>query len=243
MRARKDFVPVYYQLAEDIKRQIESGKLKEGDAIPSESQLVSEYRTSRVTVRRGLALLLEAGLIETVRGKGNFVAKPRFNQATLIFNEAGLTGEKKFRFKLLEVKLIKAGGEIASGFGIPEGTKIFMIKRLISGQDGPAGIDVKYLPYLKGKPLLEKEIEYADFPELVARHTDVMIHKIERIISAGSVAPEEAEMLKTAPGHPALCVTQLFYGKEDRLLGISRTVYRGEAFELKTVSYPFSGKM
>lgn len=243
MRAKKDFIPVYYQLAEDIKRQIESGRLKEGDAIPSETQLASEYRTSRVTVRRGLALLLEAGLIETVRGKGNFVAKPRFDQATLTFSETGPEKSKKFSFKLLEVKRIEAEKEIASAFGVPEGTKVFLIKRLISGQDGPAGIDTKYLPYLKGKPLIEKEIEYADFPELVARHTDVMIHKIERTISAGSVTVDEAQMLKVEPGHPALCVTQLFYARGDKLLGMSRTVYRGEAFVLKTVSYPFSGKM
>ncbi|MCL6477289.1 MAG: GntR family transcriptional regulator [Peptococcaceae bacterium] len=243
MKAKKDFTPVYYQLAEDLKQQIESGELKPGDMIPSESQLVNEYGASRVTVRRGLALLLEAGLIETVRGKGNFVAQPKLNQVTLTFRENDSVKENKLIYKLLEIKRIKADPEIAARLDVLESTKVFMIRRLINGKNGPAGIDVKYLPYLKGKPVLENEIEYADFPEIVARHTDVTIHKIEMKISAVPLLPEEAELLKTVAGHPALCVVQGIYAKDGKSLGISKTVYRGETFELNAVSYPYSGKM
>lgn len=243
MKAERDFVPIYYQLAEDIKQQIVSGELKPGDAIPSESQLVNDYGVSRLTVRRGLALLLEAGLIETVRGKGNFVAKPKLNQATLEFKERGVAGEDELSFKLLEVKRVKAEGKIAAKLSVPEGTKVFTIKRLLVGENGPVGIDVKYLPYLKGKPVLENEIEYADFPEIVAKHADVMIYKIERAISASLLLPEEAQILKTEPGKPALCVIQVIYAKDETPLGISKTIYRGETFELKSVSYPYAGKM
>lgn len=243
MKAKRDFIPVYYQLAEDLKQQIESGELKPGDVVPSETQLVNEYGISRVTVRRGLALLLEAGLIETVRGKGNYVAKPRLNQVTLTFKENDSVKENKLSYKLLEVKRINTGTEIAAVLDIPEGTKVFMIRRLINSESGPAGIDVKYLPYLKGKPMLENEIEYADFPEIVAKHTDVTIHKIEMGISATPLMPEEAELLKTVAGHPALCVVQRFYAKDGKPLGISKTIYRGETFELNAISYPYSGKM
>lgn len=243
MKTNRDFMPVYYQLADDLKQLIESGELKPGDAVPSESQLVTEYGISRVTVRRGLAILLEAGLIETIKGKGNFVAKPKLNQVTLTFKENDSLKENRFNYKLLEVKRVTADPQLAGKLGMPDGTKVFMIKRLIKGQDGPAGIDLKYLPYLKGKPMLENEIEYADFPEIVARHTDVTIHKIEMGISAVPLMPEEAEQLKTVTGHPALCVTQAIYAKDGKALGISKTIYRGETFELNAVSYPYSAKV
>lgn len=243
MKVRENFMPVYYQLAEDLQRQIETGVLKPGQMVPSESQLCIDYGISRTTVRRGLALLLESGLIETIRGIGNFVAKPKMNQATLTFEETANVKDIEVKDKLLEVKRIKAVGEIAARFNIAEGKKVFMIRRLIYGENDPIGIDVKYIPYLKGKPLLEKEIEYADFPEIVATHSDVMLHKIERTISACPLMPEEAELLKTDAGHPALCVIQVIYSKEEQPLGFSKTVYRGETFELKTVSFPYSGKM
>jgi GntR family transcriptional regulator len=241
LKNREDFVPAYYQVADDLKGQIESGTLKPGDMIPSEFRLGAEYGISRMTVRRGLALLLESGMIKTIRGKGNFVARPNWRQATMTFEEDALAGDQKAKFKLVEISITKAEGEIAAKLAVPEGTKIFMIKRLISSESGPVGIDIKYIPYLKRKPILENEIEYAYFPDIVANHTDIMIYKIERCISATSLQPDEAKILQTDMGHPVLCITQAIYAKNEKPLGISKTIYQGDAFGLKTVSYPYSG--
>ncbi|MDQ7093571.1 GntR family transcriptional regulator [Desulfosporosinus sp. PR] len=243
MKTNRDYMPVYYQLADDLKQQIESGELKPGDAVPSESQLVGDYGISRVTVRRGLAILLEAGLIETVKGIGNFVAKPKLNQVTLTFQETGLPNENKLTSKLLEVKRISADDLTAGKLGVFQGTKVFRIRRLINGDAGPVGIDMKYLPYIKGQPILENEIDYADFPAIVAQHTNVTIHKIEMRISATPLSLENAQLLETVAGHPALCVHRAFYAKDGRILGFSQTIYRGEAFELSGVSYPYSAKV
>lgn len=243
MKTNRDFMPVYYQLADDLKQQIEAGELKPGDAMPSESQLVSEYGISRVTVRRGLAILLEAGLIETVKGIGNFVAKPKLNQVTLTFQENDPLNENSFQYRLLEVKRISADETIAGKLGVGQGTKVFLIRRLIHSDSGPVGVDMKYLPYIKGQPVLENEIEYADFPAIVAKHTNVTIHKVEMKISATPLTAEEGELLKTQAGHPALCVHRAFYAKDGRTLGFSKTLYKGEAFELSAVSYPYSAKV
>lgn len=243
MKTNRDFMPAYYQLADDMKQQIESGELKPGDAIPSESQLVSEYCISRVTVRRGLAILLEAGLIETVRGIGNFVAKPKLNQVTLNFQEDNFLQQSSLNYKLIDVKRKGADDIIAGNLGIFEGTKIFMIKRLIKGENGPIGIDLKYLPYIKGKPMLENEIEYADFPAIVAKHTNVTIHKIDLKISATPLSIEEAELLMTDVGYPALSVQRAFSAKDGKIIGYSKTIYRGDRFDLSAVSYPYSAKV
>lgn len=243
MKADRDFMPIYYQLADDLKQLIESGQLKPGDSVPSESQLVNEYGVSRVTVRRGLAILLEAGLIETIKGKGNFVARPKLSQITLEFREGTFVRENQLSYKLLELKRTRVDNALAEKLNVPEGNKVFFMKRLIKGENGPIGIDTKYLPYLKGKPMLENELEYADFPEVVAKHTDVTIHKIEMSISAAPLMPEEAELLATVTGHPALSIKQLIRAKDGRTLGLSNTTYRGESFELNAVSYPYSAKV
>ena len=240
MRAKENFLPVFYQLAEDLKTQIELGELKPGDQIPSEPQLGEVYGISRMTVRRGLALLTEAGIIQTVRGKGNFVAEPRLNRLTLHFKENQSADEKQLRPKLLEVKSVSGVSFAAEMLNLPEGAKVIMIKSLIIGEKGPVALDVKHLPYIKGKPLLENEIEYADFPDIVARHTDVVIHKIEMNISSTVLQPEEALLLKAAPGFPALKVTRVIYSRDEKPLGISSVTYRADMFQLKAVSYPYS---
>ena len=66
--------PIYDQIVSQVKAQILSGKLKEGDALPSLRALAKDLRISVITTKRAYADLEAAGLIETVPGKGSFVA-------------------------------------------------------------------------------------------------------------------------------------------------------------------------
>jgi DNA-binding GntR family transcriptional regulator len=67
----------YSKITEDLHRRILDGRLKPGDRMPSEMELVREYGVSRWTVREAMAVLMQVGLIETVHGKGRFVAERR----------------------------------------------------------------------------------------------------------------------------------------------------------------------
>jgi len=69
-------VPVYRQLAAIIRERIESGDLKPGYPVPSESQLTGEHGVSRDTVRKAMDILRGEGRIVTVQGKGSYVAEP-----------------------------------------------------------------------------------------------------------------------------------------------------------------------
>ena len=66
--------PIYAQITRQIKQQILSGQLHEGDALPSIRLLAKELRISVITTKRAYSDLEEAGFIETVQGKGCFVA-------------------------------------------------------------------------------------------------------------------------------------------------------------------------
>lgn len=67
-------VPLYQQLADRLREQIAAGTLPANRPIPSENTLQQTYGVSRDTARHAIALLREAGLVVTVRGKGTFVA-------------------------------------------------------------------------------------------------------------------------------------------------------------------------
>ena len=67
--------PQYKRIAADLRTQIESGDLRPGDPLPSESQLAEQYATARGTARHALAELEGAGLVESVHGKGRFVRR------------------------------------------------------------------------------------------------------------------------------------------------------------------------
>ena len=66
-------VPIYEQIEEQIKSQILSGELAEGDALPSMRVLAKELKISIITTKRAYEDLERDGFIESITGKGSFV--------------------------------------------------------------------------------------------------------------------------------------------------------------------------
>lgn len=66
--------PIYVQITRQIKQQILSGQLHEGDALPSIRLLAKELRISVITTKRAYEDLEAAGFIVTQPGRGSFVA-------------------------------------------------------------------------------------------------------------------------------------------------------------------------
>lgn len=67
--------PMYQQIAEDLRAQIESGALEQGAQLPTEIELRDRYSASRNTVRDAIKRLTSQGLVETRPGQGTFVTR------------------------------------------------------------------------------------------------------------------------------------------------------------------------
>ena len=67
-------VPVYEQLIDQIKQEIISGGLTEGEALPSVRNFANDLKISALTVKKAYDRLEEEGFVITVHGKGSYVA-------------------------------------------------------------------------------------------------------------------------------------------------------------------------
>lgn len=68
-------LPPHRQIAAWITTMIESGDLRPGQRIPSETDIVGEFGVARTTARRAVAYLRGEGVIVTVQGRGSYVAE------------------------------------------------------------------------------------------------------------------------------------------------------------------------
>ena len=66
--------PIYEQIANQIKGMIIKGELEEGEALPSIRALAKDLQISVITTKRAYEELEKEGFIETMQGKGSFVA-------------------------------------------------------------------------------------------------------------------------------------------------------------------------
>jgi GntR family transcriptional regulator len=71
----RSLVPPWRQVADDLRRRIESGEFPPGSMLPSLTSLAEHYQIGRTTARKAVGALREAGLVETVRGWGVFVSQ------------------------------------------------------------------------------------------------------------------------------------------------------------------------
>ena len=67
--------PIYLQIKNQVKSQIISGDLQVGDKLPSIRFMAKELRISMITAKRAFDELEAEGFIDSVQGKGNFVAR------------------------------------------------------------------------------------------------------------------------------------------------------------------------
>ncbi|MEU8227649.1 GntR family transcriptional regulator [Kribbella sp. NPDC048915] len=66
---------LYERICAHVLEQLRRGALRPGDRVPSEMELATQFAVSRITSKRALEVLREAGLVERIRGKGTFVVR------------------------------------------------------------------------------------------------------------------------------------------------------------------------
>lgn len=228
--------PVYIQIVEDIKKKINSGELESGDGIPSEASLCAEYGASRMTVRKGLAILASEGYIFSIPGKGNFVQKPELNKYTIYYDEMNNSINSVDKTKLLEVNIIMPDEKLADSLQITRNKNVIMLRRLFYTDGAPVAYDVKYLLYHKGMPIVEKEIAHATFPEMLSKSMPLFALKKELTVYAQIPDSETKRLLNIYDDLALLVVEQKLYNSENKPMGLGITYYRGDYIKLQGIS-------
>lgn len=95
--------PIYEQIVEQMKFHVMKGHLQSGDAIPSVRKLALELKITPGTVAKAYQELEHQGIIETIRGKGTFIA----GKLEIKVDEAKVTEiKKRLRTELMELKMM-----------------------------------------------------------------------------------------------------------------------------------------
>src|SRR6266850_7472114 len=81
MEIGKSPAPKYQQIYRALECEIQSGRWKRGDRLPSEAQLVRQYGASRITVGRAVRDLQLAGMVERRAGSGSYVKARSLSEA------------------------------------------------------------------------------------------------------------------------------------------------------------------
>ena len=147
--------PMYQRIAEDLRKQIESGKLRPGEQLQTETEMGKRFAASRTTVREAIKRLTTLGLVETKAGLGTFVAKkiePFVTVLTVYSKAPGGAGVEQFQEKKepnkssLNVGMEKASAIVGDHLQLSEGSAVVSRRETRAIDEIPWTLQTSYYP-------------------------------------------------------------------------------------------------
>lgn len=219
-------VAMYKQLTNIIMSQIESGLLRPGDKIPSESELLKKYGVSRITVRAAITELVDDGILVRSQGKGTFVASPKTEYQAydhIGFTRSCLLAGKTPSTKLLKSELVYPPMSVKKFLNLEEDEKVIMTERLHSIDGEPISIETNHYP-MSFSFLLNENLERSLF-ELLQEKYHISVAHSERTLEVCFPNAYEAKILNIKPTTPLLLFKDKQTDSEEKPLFTSKQVY------------------
>lgn len=224
--------PLYVQLRKRIESGISSGFLVPDMPLPPERDIASLTGLSRVTVRKAIAELVEKALVVQKQGSGSFVApaRPRVEQTLsrlTSFTEDMARRGFRSAVRWLERGLFLPSPEEALALGLGADDQVARLSRLRMADDRPMAIERAALPPdVLPDPLAVTGSLYQVLGERGLRPVRAM-----QRISAINLSAEDAGLLGVRPQAAGLRIERIGYLKEGRVIELTRSIYRGDAYD------------
>jgi len=233
---RKSFEPPYAQLARGIRERIASGEYRPGDRLPSEAELCSAYRVSRMTVRRAFTELAREDVIEAEHGRGTFVKLPQLGTATFDLAELqGYLADPGIEAEIVEAHTISPPPpRVRRKLGVDAAGRVISIKRLLRRGDEVLFYHSEYLVFDPARPLVEAELGVTALRGLFSGTAGADIKYGRLTLHASTLTEDEAVYLNERPGTLAWVLEHLFYDFANRPESWGRFIGRADRLDFST---------
>jgi GntR family transcriptional regulator len=232
-------VPLYIQLKEYLRAQIETGVYPSGARLPSERELAHAFQMSRMTARQALQLLAKDGFISSRVGKGTYVRQPPIAQEMRFFTSftedmrhRGLTPSSR----VIRAAFDRADADVAERLRLAAGTEIVLLSRVRLADQDPMAWEICHL----NRRLCPGILERHDFNQESLYHVLREVYGLKLIWAeetTGARMPnkEERDLLDMGSRTPVLSRTRVTYTEYDQPVEYVRSVCRGDRYQLRAV--------
>lgn len=223
------FSPLYQQIKALITQSLQAGEWKPGELIPSEVDLAVRFKVSQGTVRKAIDELSAENVVVRKQGKGTFVAT--HHEARSQFRFLRLKPDQSVQqyptSRFIEVRRIRAPGDIARLLDIKMGDSVIYIRRVQSFDGVPVIHEELWLPGAIFKGLTAELLNEYKGPMYALFETEFGTHMIRAAEKLRAVAADEssAALLQVAAGTPLLNVERVSYTYGDRPVEFRRGLY------------------
>ena len=236
------FVPLYFQIQQELTRKIAIGLLKEGALLPSEEELSRKYEVSRMTARQALQGLKQSDHAYSERGRGTFVSRPKLEKNLLHLH--GFTEEveqqgRKPHSRMLERTIQLATPELQAKLQIGPGEEILTLSRLRIADEEPVALELSHLPLSRVPQFRNIDFTVHSIYRSMKDVHGIQLAWADEIIEAIAATKEEATLLGLKRGSPILSIKRVVFSSDKLPLEVAWTRYPGTRYRA-SVHLPIS---
>lgn len=225
-------LPLYKQIVNDLETNI-AAHHSPGDRLPTEAQLADSYDVNRLTVRSALAELARRGLVETVRGKGTFVASPFLRYDISAGRDASFTTALTERGHRVQTRLLKVqfddDAEIRAQLGSRAPLRRTDILRLVDAQAW--SLTSTWMVPERFPGLEDRWVGDTSLHQVLLERYGVRMKRATRSFAAIAADAVDAEWLLIPVASPILQVRGLNVDEDARPIAAVEHRFRGDRLQ------------
>lgn len=229
-------VPLYHQIFLIIRNRIYAGNLAAGDRVPGEQDLCDEFGVSRITAKRALNELADAGLVIRERGRGTRVIQRPAVPAVTSSIEGWLENislmSHSTKAQVLEFGYAAALDDIAAALELAPGSEVQRAVRIRRLDGQPMSYLVTYVPAEIGRHYTRTDLNSTPLLKLLEK-AGVAVASARQSISATIADADIADALECPAGSPLIEVRRIVRDHNDRPVEYIRVLYRPDLYRFE----------
>ncbi|MGI9575313.1 GntR family transcriptional regulator [Alloalcanivorax xenomutans] len=225
--------PLYLQIKDQLRRRILEGDYRPHEKLPSESELMSAFGVSRITIRQALRDLHNEGLVFSAQGKGTFVSKPKAVQSVEHlqgFGEAMAAQGYEASARLISIQQLKAPKAVVAALRLGGGDDVVEVTRVRFLNREALSLERSYFPLDIGRRLFGMDLSGDIFP-MLENHFAIPLGEASIRIEAALSDQDTRTHLDLQPGEPVLRVERLTHDRRGRPIDFEYLSFRGDSFK------------
>lgn len=233
-------IPLYQQIANDLRGRIERGVYRAGAKIPTEPELSQLYAVSRITVRKAIENLVDAGLLIKRQGKGTFVCeparKPIVREAWGSNDVVGFSASCRSNglvpgARVLRCECVGVPEELQSFFGDDGSEGLIAIDRVRTADGQPVMVEYNLFPRRALEFLMEGDLNDTSLFEIIEGRTGRRAHRNKAQTLNIFLADEELSRVLSVPlGEPLFRLVGEFVDESGKPLYFGRQYIIGSRY-------------
>ncbi|MGW3818116.1 GntR family transcriptional regulator [Streptomyces sp. NPDC005046] len=223
----------HHDIADDLRRQIETGRIQPGERLRSEADLADRYKVSTVTLRRALSVLQGEGLVEKIHGKGNFVRRPlrRIMYVGAWGTLDPWTAAEAALRVTVRTTTVQAHGQLTTLLNVPAGSPLAEFSCLSLEGASPHGLARIYLPRdLAPAGVLDAASAYGEAATRFAVLAPAPA-AVRETVCARSPTPDEVSALRISSTVPVLAITRTATDSAGRVVEAALLAFPGDRID------------